>query len=483
METENTRPAQPDLKKNYIYRLTYELICFGVPLITTPYLSRVLGPNGVGTFSFSYSVIAWFIFVVLLGNAAYGTREIAMRRDKPEEYSPIFWEIEITTVISGICCLIIWGLVIILVPGYRIFFLALTPYLLGEILNIAWFYTGLERLGVIVATSGLVKILGAVFIFLFIKDSEDVALYCFISAMTVLAANLSMWLLLPKFLMGGHINRKRIPGHFRNTLIYFVPSIATAVYTILDKTLIGIITKDHMQNGYYEQASRIIVVAKGFSFVVLNSVASARMSYLYANDGSDKIRDGIRKSVDAMMFLGMGAVFGLIGVSHKLVPVFFGPEYAPTEPLIYYLIPLIIIMGISNCLDQLYYLPLGKREESVRYVIAGTILNLILNICLIPVWRAKGAAVATVLSESFIVVLYFFNCKGYLKLKDIWTCAYKRIIAGLVMAVAVRALGELSINGIVLLGLQIVSGALIYIVILLVLKDSFLKNLLIRRSI
>lgn len=483
MESETVRPAQPDLKKNYIYRLSYELICFGVPLITTPYLSRVLGPEGVGTYSFSYSIIAWLIFVVLLGNAAYGTREIAMRRDDPGEYSRVFWEIELTTVLSGLCCLILWTVVIIFVPLYRIYFLALTPYLIGEMLNIAWFYMGLEKMGVIVGTCGLVKLLGAVFIFLFIKDSGDVALYCFISAMTVMTANLSLWFILPKYLTVIHIDRGNIPGHFRNTLIYFVPAIATAAYTILDKTLIGIITRDHMQNGYYEQASRIIVVAKGFSFVVLNSVVSARMSYLFANDGSDRIRDGIRRSVDVMMFLGLGSVFGLIGVSYRLVPVFFGADYAPSEQLIYFMLPLILIMGISNCLDQLYYIPVGKRQESVRYVIGGTLVNLVLNICLIPLWGARGAAIATVLSESFIAVLFLINCNGFLRLMDIWTCAYKRIIAGLIMAVAVRILGVLPINEIVLLILQIVSGALIYISVLYALGDSFLRKIFLRRAI
>ncbi len=483
MNKTDDRPAQPDLKKNYIYRLIYELICFGVPLVTTPYLSRVLEPEGVGTYSFSYSVISWFIFIVLLGNAAYGTREIAMHRDKPKEYSRLFWEIELTTVISGIICLVVWGAVILLVPGYRIFFLALTPYIVGEMLNITWFYTGLERLGVIAATNGVVKVLGAVFIFLLIKSSDDLVLYCFISAMTILLANLSMWLCLPRCLVSAKPDLESLPQHFKNTFVYFVPSFATAAYMVLDKTLIGVITRDHSQNGYYEQASRIIVVAKGFSFVVLNSVVSARMSYIFAGGDNERIKEGIKRALDIVMFLGLGAVFGLIGVSHVLVPVFFGTDYLPSEELIYFLLPLVPVMGIGNCLEQLYFIPVGKRQESARYVLMGALVNLVLNLCMIPFWGAKGAAIASVLSEVFITAVYFAKSGGVLTLKDLWNSSCKRAAAGLVMAVLVFVMGRLALSGPLVLIIQIFSGIIIYFALLYVLQDRLLKKLLTRSEL
>ncbi len=481
MEHETHTPAEPDLKKNYIYRLTYEIICFGVPFVTTPYLSRVLGPEGIGSYSFSYSVNAWFMLLTALGNSTYGTRSIARCRDDKKKYSALFWEIESTSVISCALCLILWAVVIALFPDYRLFFLALTPYLVGEMLNIAWFYTGLERMGVIVATSGIVKILGGVAIFLFIKSRDDVVLYCFITAMTLLLSNAALWLFLPKYLVKAKPDRRNLPEHLRSTLIYFAPAFATSAYMIIDKTLIGIITKDPLQNGFYEQASRIIVVAKAFSFIVLNSVLTARMSYLFATSGDEKLRSGIRLSMDAIMFMGLGAVAGIAGIGNVLVPVFFGKDFIPAEGLIYLLLPLVPVMGISHCLEHQYFIPVGKREISARYVMAGAGANLILNMCFIPFWGAKGAAVATVLAEIFIAALYLKNCDGFLTLSDIARCSAKRIFAGIVMAAAVRLIGLMQLNGVLVLVIQILAGALIYIAVLALIRDEFLNKIFRRR--
>ena len=133
----------PDLKKNYIYRLLYELTLLAGPLITVPYVSRVLGPTGVGDFSFTYSVATYFILFCALGLSGYGTREISRCRDNEAAVSRLFWEIRLSGMIPGLICLVLWGIFILLTTRYKLLYLALTPYLLGAIFEIQWFYIGL----------------------------------------------------------------------------------------------------------------------------------------------------------------------------------------------------------------------------------------------------------------------------------------------------------------------------------------------------
>ncbi len=474
--------TQPDIKKNYIYRLIYELTLLAGPLITTPYISRVLGAEGIGDFSFTYSVTSYFMFFAALGIASYATREIAGVRDDRPAYSRLFWEIKLSGMIPGLVCLVLWAVFVMLNPVYRLLYLALTPYLLGTILDISWFYMGLERIKCTVVSGVIVRIIGFTLMFIMVRSREDVAVYCAINAVIILAANLGMWLFLPGYLTRVSIKDVPVSRHLKEMMVYFIPNIAMSIYLVLDKTLIGVITEDPYQNGYYEQADRIISVSKTFVFCVLGTVATARMSYLYANDRRDEIRSAISKSMDFIYFLGYGAVFGLLGVTHNLVPVFFGAGYEPVEELIWLMLPLILIVGISNCLESHYYVPAGKRAQSAGYIVAGAVLNFVMNICLIPLFGAKGAVIASIAAELLVSILFMINSDRCFTFDMIRRMSVKRVIAGTVMAAAVRFVGYLPINMVAALFIQVLSGVALYCLILFATGDELVRGFVKRVS-
>ncbi len=475
--TDDMSRQEPDLKENYIFRLIYEFILFAVPLITTPYISRVLCADGVGDFSYAYSVTTYFMMFSVLGMVSYGTREIARNRDDKAAYSRLFWEIRLITMIPGVVCLLLWGVLIALAPGYRLIYMALTPYLLGSLFDISWFFTGIERIKGIVIAGAAVRIIGVILMFVMVNDKEDVAMYCAINASIVLVSNLIMWMFLPKYLVKVSLKGIRTGVHLKELFIYFIPSAAISVYLVLDKTLIGLITGDPYQNGYYEQADRIIAVSKLFVFGVLNIVATARMSYLYAMDKKDEIAATINRSMDYILLLGYGAVFGLIGISSDLVPVFFGRGYEPVEGYIYLMLPIILIAGVSSCLESHYFIPSGKREQSAKYIVAGVFANFVLNICLIPLYGALGAIAATLAAELLIAVLFVLNCGGCVTGRKLLSLSVKRIVAGIIMTGSVKTLGYLPVNAIAVLLLQLICGALVYGLVLLILKDRMAMEL------
>ncbi len=204
-------------------------------------------------------------------------------------------------------------------------------------------------------------------------------------------------------------------------------------FSVLDKTLIGVITQNDAQNGYYEQATKIINMAKSVSFNAVNAVVGVRISYLFVDNKMEEIRDRISKSMDFILFMTIGCGFGIAGVAKILVPLFFGKGYDQVITLLYIFAPIITIIGISNCLGSQYYTPSGRRNDSTKYLLCGSAVNLILNLCLIGKYGANGAAFASVVAELSITFLYVKNCNGFMKLGNLLRCMYKKIVAGLLM--------------------------------------------------
>lgn len=464
----------PSLKKNFMYSTLYQILILIVPIITTPYISRILGAEGIGIYSYTSSIMAVFVLFASLGIQSYGAREIAQNREDKEKTSKIFWEILSLNSLTFLVCFILL-IIIILNKEYKWYFFALTPVLIATPLDISWFYNGYEKVKYVVIRNTICKVLGVVLLFLFVKSKEDLLIYFLINSGSTLLGTLSMWTYLPRMLVKVNIHSISIKKHFKETLVYFIPTIATSVYTILDKTLIGIITKDSYENGFYEQATKIINIIKIFVFSALNSVMSVRISYLFAKNKIDEIHNFIQKSLDIILFLGYGAVFGIIGIAENFIPVFLGDGYGPVVQLLYCMSPLILIVGVSNCLGSQYYTPSGRRKFSVKIIIFGAVVNFILNIIMIPILDAIGATLASICAELLITILYLKHCQGYIRVQDLWKNSYKRIISASIMLLIIYSIGNSLKSKIFLeLFVQIIVGIIVYCITLFVLRDTLL---------
>lgn len=470
--------SEPSLKKNFFLSTIYQFLTMLTPLITTPYISRVLGASGVGIYSYTYSIVTYFTIFAALGSASYGTREIAGNRDNKEQYSKIFWEIELLTILTTLACLTVWGIWILISRQYRIYYIILTSHLIATMIDISWFYIGMEQFKYTVSQNTIFKILGVLALFIFVKCENDIVIYTAIMSLTILFGNLSMWLYLPQFLVKINKRELKLKHHFKETLVYFIPTIATSIYTILDKTLIGSITHDIRENGYYEQATKIINMAKAITFTSLNSVLSSRISYLFTQKKYTEIKTKINQSINYILFIGIGICFGLLGVSDAFIPLFLGEGYDQVALLLKLLSPLVIIIGISNCLGSQYYTPIGLRKQSARYIIVGSFVNLLLNIILIPYVKSYGAAIATIVAETVITILYVINCNGVLTVQNILQLCWKKIVAAIVMLKIPYLFKNMGWENSIALPLQVICGGLIYILILSLLNDSFIRDFL-----
>lgn len=468
----------PSIRKNFIYSSFYQILILITPFITAPYISRVLGVDGVGIYSYTYSIMTYFSMFAGLGVLSYGNREIAQHRDNKEECSKLFYEMELLIIINTCITIVVWGIFVVLYVEYRMYLFILTIHLIGVMFDISWFFGGLEKYAYIVRKNIVCKLLSILLLFLLIKDSNDLWLYILIISGFTALGNISMWTCLPRFLTKVDFKNLAVKRHFKSMIVYFIPTIATSVYTVLDKTLIGAITKDNFENGYYEQATKIINMAKAITFTSLNSVMAPRISYLFANNKMNEIHSKIEKTLNYILLIGIASTFGIIGISKGFIPWFFGNGYDSVIYLLRLFSPIIIIIGISNCVGSLYYTPVGLRVQSTKYIIIGSCVNLVLNLCFIPYWGSFGAVVASLIAESIIAILYVHFSNGFVTLHMIVTLSWKRIIAACVMLVIILLIGIRKESTISLTVIQIGVGSISYFLILLLLKDNFLYKML-----
>lgn len=312
------------LKKNYVYNLIYQLLIIILPLITTPYLSRVLGADGVGIYSYTLSITTYFVLFGSLGVAMYGQREIAYIRDEEEKKTQTFWEILFLRFITMLISLILF--VFIFANGksdYNLYYKILIIEIIANSLDISWFFQGLEEFKKTITRNIIVKIIGVICIFLFIKQAEHLWLYILIYVLSNLLGNLSLWPYLPKHLTKIRFKNLNIKKHIIPTITLFIPQIAMQVYLVLDKTMLGNILGDMSEVGNYEQSQKIIKTALTV-VTALGTVVAPRIANVISNNNNKEVESYLENSFRFVWLLGFPIMMGLIAISRTLVPWFLG---------------------------------------------------------------------------------------------------------------------------------------------------------------
>lgn len=430
-----------NVRTNVIYNTIYEVLAIVAPLVSAPYASRVLREEALGVQSFTQATAQYFVMIAALGVSAYGAREIARQRDNITSYSRTFFEIATIIVCSTLLCLIAWGVfVACFASEHKIIYLILSLNIATVALDVSWLLRGLEEFRLIVARNSIMKVLSVVAIFVFVKSPADIDIYVLIFSLSLFLGALSLLPAIGKRLVRVPFRELRFAHHVRELMVYFLPTIATSVYLVLDKTLIGVITQSDAQNGFYSQADKIIAIAKTLVFASINTVMGVRIAYLFKQNAHEEIHQRIGSSLNYIFFLGFALMCGIMGVAPQFVPAFFGAGYEPVVPLLILFAPVLIIVGVSNCLGSHYYTPSGRRMQSTKYLIVGAIANAAMNLCLIPTLGAIGAAISTLVAETVITALYFAYCSDYMTVRLLWRSGGKKLFGGLLMFLTIRLL-------------------------------------------
>jgi len=464
------------IAKNYIYNLIYQVLVIILPIVTIPYLSRILGAENVGISSYTMSIAAYFILFGTLGVGLYGQREIAYVQESKFDKSKIFYEIIILRFITMAISILIFYFTFASNGEYEIYYKILLIQLLANSLDITWFFQGQEEFKKVVIRNIIIKLLGIVSIFIFVKTQSDLWKYMLITVLYEFLGNISLWLYLPKYLQKIKINEINMWRHFIPTIKFFVPQIAIQVYTILDKTMLGIITANMTEVGIYEYSQKIVKMVLTL-VTALGIVVAPRIANVFKNGKQEEINQHLKNSVNFVWFLGIPLMLGLIAISKCFVGWFFGEEFASMWKVIIVGTPIILAIGISNVTGIQYLLQVKEEKFFTISVVIGAIINFILNMILISHYAAIGAIIASVIAEITITVLHILYIRKKVDISGWFKCSIKYWLAGIIMFIILVLINENIILGFYNTVLQVVVGVIIYIGILLLLKDSFVVKI------
>ena len=462
------------VKVNYIYNLIYQIAAIIIPIITIPYISRVLGPENIGIYSFTLSISAYFILFGSLGISLYGKREIAYVQDNKEEYSKIFWELFLLKALFMLISIVIFYFTFVTGNNdYNTFYKILILELIGEVVDISWLFQGLEEFKKTVLRNLLVKTISLICIFVFVKNSNDLFIYYLIYVLSILLGNLSLWLYLPKFLVKIKFKNINIFRHLRETIIFFIPQVAIQIYTVLDRTMIGYLIVDKSEVGFYTQGEKVIklllTIITAMGIVMLPRIASKH------SEGDTKtIKIYLNKSFNLVYFLAFPMIFGIISVTNAFVPIFFGKGYDEVIPVMNIISPILLLIGMSNVIGVQYLLPTRHQKEYTLSVIIGAIVNFISNYFLIPKYGAGGAAAGTVIAETVVTLSQIIFIRKQLDIKKIILSAWQYLLASFMMFPIIYVIGRHIDNNMLSIVTQVILGGIIYVGILLLLKNKFI---------
>ncbi len=461
--------------KNYLYNAGYQILAILLPLITTPYVSRVLGPQGVGDNAFTNSLVQYFVLLASIGIALYGNREIAYVRESSKNISKIFWEIQIVKTVATLLSL---GMYIIFIYSYGRY----TTYLWLQAINIvsvafdiSWLYMGIEDFKRTVIRNTLVKIISLILIFVFVNNSTDVGVYILILGLSTLFGNLTLWMRLKKVLVYIPLSTLKPLKHVLPTITLFMPQIATQVYLILNKTMLGMMVGT-VASGYYNYSDNLVKMLLALA-TAMSTVMLPRISNEFSKGNLDKVCSLLYISFDYVSFISIPMAFGLAGIANNLIPIFYGKGYSPVISIMMIESIVIVLIGWSGTLGTQFLLPIKKVKAYTTSVMLGAVTNIIINFPLINIYGLKGAMIATVISEFVVTFYQIWYVKRIVEIKKLFKNTIKYFLSGIVMFFCVETCTYILHTGLVALFIQIVLGIVVYCTLILLLKPTIMLEL------
>lgn len=472
--------GETSVKKNYIYNAAYQLLLVVVPLLTAPYISRKLGPDMIGQQSYVYSIATYFMLFIMLGVNNYGNRSIARTRDDKREMSKVFWTIYgfqflRATIIFVLYCLSI----LIFDPKYTLLAIVNAIYVFSGILDINWFFFGIEKFKITLTRNIIIKIASVICIFTFIKSSDDIWKYSLIVAMVALVSNGYLWLYIRRLVDWYKPKLKDIKPHVRPELILFIPVIAVSLYKVMDRIMLGMFSTT-TEVGYYTQSESVINLPMSL-ITALGTVMLPRISNLLSKGNVKETHQYIESSISFAVMLSSAMMFGLMAIAPTFVPVFFGKGYTPCIGLISGLSVTMLFISWANVIRTQYLIPNSQDKSYVLSIIIGAVTNLIINYLLIPKLQSRGALIGTICAEFTVCMLQTIWVRNELPIRRYIKISYPFIIFGILMFIVVRAVSLIPVQPLLLLALEIISGVAVYAILLLAYSSK--SNTFVARTI
>ena len=449
-------------KLNILYNAIYRCVVIVTPLITSPYLSRVLGAEKLGVYSYANAFATYFVIFSLLGVSDYGNRTVAQVRGDRDRLSDAFWQIYYLQFFLTILLLAAYAVSIFSAARYFTVQLVFGLYVLSSFFEVNWFAFGMEEFRLTSIRSIITRLGIVVCIFLFVKGPEDVWKYALITQLGNIA---SQAVILPLVFRNTDFRKpdiKAIVRHFKPNLILFLPVIASSVYQQLSKLMLGAWSTE-AEVGFFQNAENIVTLPT-FITTAIVTVMLPYASNLIARGDGDENRQLLYSTLKYTSVLNVAMAFGMFAIAKDFIPWYLGESFSRSASLVMILAPMIFFNGFSSIIRYQHLIPNEMDRANLASMFGGAAVDILASLLLIPLQGAAGAAWATVIAYCATLLIQLLYAGKQLELMLIFRSFAPTVLFGALMLGIVRLISRLALSPVLLILLELAAGAAVYLI-------------------
>lgn len=469
----NSLEKKVSLKLNMILNSIKSLMSVFFPLITFPYVSRILGTEQLGKYNFSGSIVNYFLLISALGIGTYATRECASIRNDKEKFEKNANQIFTINIWSTIFAYLLLFILMIFVrklDNYKILIYILSLQIAFRTIGVEWIYNIYEDYKYITIRSIVFQILSLISLFLFVKSENDLCIYTMITAFSSGGANILNFFHSKKYCNLKLVKSLDLKKHLKPILILFAFNISATIYISSDVTILGFL-KDDTNVGLYSVSTKIYTIVKSLLMSVL-MVSIPRISYLIGRDDKKQINTVCKEIYSALFTIVLPAMLGIILLRKEIILLISGSEYIDASmPLMLLSISLVFSM-LSYFWSQCILIPNKKDIVVLFAAILSSIINIILNIVLIPKWGINAAAMTTIISEMMMFIISMYYGKHFVDISTAYTNVSKSALGCGIIVLIVFVIRTFITNIILIIILSILLSVIAYIAIEIMLNNT-----------
>ena len=460
--------------KNYLYNLSYQILTIILPIITVPYVTRIFTSEALGNYVFYNSIVSYFSLFAMLGIGVYGTKQIAAASD----VSSTFWNIYVIQLIASILAMAVYIIAIFSIPQMG----GIIPLIAGitlfaKMIDISWLFSGKEDFKKITIRNVVIRIIGVISIFTFVKSSDDLYLYVFLIVIFDFLGQFVMWVPAKKFIKRPSFNAKIMKKNLHPIVLLFLPQVAISLYVVLDRTLLGLLGS-YSDVGIYEQGQKLIsILLKVVSS--LGVVMLPRVANLLSERRDKEAQNMVKFSFILYNLIIFPMMFGLIAVNEVFVKLFLGQNFQDVKYVLYVIVFNIMFVGWTNILGYQVLVVRNKNKEFMLSTTIPAFVSVAVNIAIIPFFGYIGASITSVVVEILVFAIQWYYSRNIINKNLLFNKDLAKIIcSSLVMFGAVMLCKmSLGLDGIVGLAIYLAVGGVSYLGMIFLLKTVNIREM------
>ena len=469
---------EKSIEKNTLFYLVYTSLNVAFPFLTGIYVTRIFSPSSIGEVSYALNIFSYFVILAFLGIPTYGLREIAKNKKDKEALNKVFSELVIINSFSTTVCILVFIFLVLSVSKLRsnfVLYIIVGSLIFFNYLNISWLYEGLEEFKFISLRNIFFKCISFVLLILLVKKPDDLLWYAGVTVIGSAGNNIINVLYAKRFVKFTTRDLNFI-RHLKPIFYLVFVNLAIELYSLVDVTMIGWL-KDDASVAFYSYGNNInrilLQVINSFTIVVV-----PRLSAYYKDKKQNDFNELISKTFCLLMLFSLPMVAGIYFASQDIIVLLYGEKYIISSTILKVLSINLIISPIGYLLGSRVCLVVGKEKKMLFTVATGAVINVVGNFILINTLGCVGAAVASIISELIMMVMYIVQSRKYYKLIGIKTDIIKIIIAVIMMSIFLFMIGLFDIKIKLRVFIYLISAIICYFTVLAILKQSTAKAIM-----